>query len=215
MLLGSEAHMEFSEIITSEGQIRDIIGQPFHNVVAKTINQLDEHCQAFIAKSPFMLLASADARGNMDVSPKGDPPGFVHVLDDHTLVIPDRIGNRRVDTMKNILQNPKVGLLFLIPGKSETLRVSGTAVIVRDQWVREPLMERGKIPDFAIVVTVQEAFAHCAKCIIRSKLWEQEQWPSLDGLASLACMMVDHGKLSESVEEMQAIIDRSYRERLY
>lgn len=205
----------FSEIITAEDQFRDVIGHPHPRVVAKAISTLDEHCRAFIARSPFVLIASADARGNMDVSPKGDPPGFVQVLDDKTLVIPDRLGNRRADTFRNILQNARVGLFFLIPGKQETLRVSGTAMIVRDQWLRERMAIQGKLPDFAIVVTVAEAFVHCQKCIIRSKLWETEHWPALDGLPSLACMMIDHAQLSDSLEEMQAIIDLSIQERLY
>jgi PPOX class probable FMN-dependent enzyme len=162
-----------------------------------------------------VLIASSDVNGDVDVSPKGDPPGFVQVLDDRTLAIPDRPGNRRADTFRNILQNPKVGLFFLIPGKQETLRVSGTAMIVRDGWLRERMAIQGKRPDFAIVVTVEEAFMHCAKCIIRSKFWEMEQWPDVAELPSLARIMIDHGKLSDSVEEMQALIDESYRERLY
>lgn len=207
--------MEFSEIITTEAQLREIIGYPVARSVNKVIASLDEHCRAFIASSPFLLLASADANGNMDVSPKGDPPGFVHVLDDKTLAIPDRPGNRRADTFTNILQNPKVAMLFLVPGKSETLRVNGTARIVRDRWLREQMDFKGKIPDFGIVVTVEEAFMHCAKCMIRSELWSAESWPDADGLASLAQVLMDHTKSESSVEEMQAAIDESYRDRLY
>jgi len=212
---GSTMQNKFSEVITTEAQFREVLGHPSHYVIDKVVSTLDEHCRAFIAKSPFVLLASADARGDVDISPKGDPPGFVQVLDDHTLAIPDRPGNRRADPFRNILQNPKVGLFFLIPGKQETLRVSGTTMIVRDLWLRERLMMQGKIPNFALVVAIEEAFFHCAKCIIRSHLWEADHWPSLDGLPSLARAMVAHGKLAESVEALQGLIDKNAREELY
>lgn len=205
----------FSEIVTTESQFRAVIGHPNHRVLRKHIAALDDHCRAFIAKCPFLLLASADAKGNMDVSPKGDPPGFVRVLDDTTLAIPERPGNRHADTFSNLLQNRQVGLLFLIPGKQETLRISGTAVIVRDQWLRDEMAIAGKTPEFAIVVTIQEAFFHCAKCVIRSRLWDATHWQDVAGLPSLARVMVDAGKLEETYEEMQALIDRDVRERLY
>ena len=205
----------FADVITTAAQVRDVLGQPSERVLKKEVSALDGHCRAFIAKSPFVLVSSCDAAGNMDVSPKGDPPGFVRVLDDRTLAIPDRPGNRRADTFRNLIENPRVGLLFLIPGKQETLRVAGAALIVRDRWVREPMAVAGKLPDFALVVTVTEAFFHCAKCIIRSKLWDGAAWPDLDGLASLARVIVDQSRLGESVEEVQAAIEQSARERLY
>ena len=205
----------FSDIITTEEQLREILGYPSQMAANKAVDTLDEHCRAFIASSPFMLIASSDAAGNMDISPKGDPAGFVKVLDEKTLAIPDRPGNRRGDTFRNILQNPNVGLFFFIPGKQETFRVSGKAMIVRDQWLREQMPMRGKTPDFAIVVTIEEAFMHCAKCVIRSGIWQQEQWPELSGLSSLAQVMVDHTKLPDSVEKLQTLIDDGYRDRLY
>jgi PPOX class probable FMN-dependent enzyme len=205
----------FSEIITNEAELRAILGTPSGAAANKAVTTLDEHCREFIAASPFMLIASADAQGNMDVSPKGDPAGFVHLLDEKTLAIPDRPGNRRGDTFTNILQNPKVALIFLVPGKQETFRISGRAMIVRDLWLREQLAHKGKIPDFAVVVSVDQAFFHCAKCVIRSGLWEQEQWPALQGLAPLARVMVDHGKLADSEEKVQSAINESYRDRLY
>jgi PPOX class probable FMN-dependent enzyme len=205
----------FAEIVTTESQFRAVIGHPSHRVLRKHIAALDDHCCAFIVRCPFLLLASADAAGNMDVSPKGDPPGFVRVIDDKTLAIPERPGNRHADTFSNLLQNRRVGLLFLIPGKQETLRISGTAIIVRDQRLRDQMAIAGKSPEFAIVVTVQEAFFHCAKCVIRSGLWDPSHWPDVAGLPSLARAMVDAGKLEESPEEMQALIDADMRERLY
>ena len=215
LYLLNEMNPKFSEVITTEAQLREVLGHPHASTLAKIISTLDEHCRAFIAKSPFMLIASADAQGNVDVSPKGDPPGFVQALDDVTLVIPDRLGNRLADTFRNILQTGKVGLIFLVPGRQETLRVSGKAIIVRDAWLREQLAVEGKVPNFAIVVTVERVFFHCAKCVIRSKIWDNDLGSDVDGLPSLARILVDHGKLSNSVEEMQAMIDQSYRDRLY
>jgi PPOX class probable FMN-dependent enzyme len=191
------------------------MGEPPPPCVAKTIAVLDQHCRAFIARSPFVLIASSDALGKMDISPKGDAPGFVRVLDDWTLAIPDRPGNRRADTFTNVLQNPKVGLIFLVPGKNETLRVSGSAKIVRDTDVRESMVARGKTPDFALAVEVEEAFFHCSKCMIRSSLWRAEAWPSLDGLPNLAQTMVDAAALPMPVEALEEIIKQDELERLY
>jgi PPOX class probable FMN-dependent enzyme len=205
----------FSDVIRSEEELRAILGVPTPSVANKAIDYIDEHCRAFIGKSPFLLIASSDASGHVDVSPKGDPPGFVQVLDERTLAIPDRPGNRRADTFTNLLQNPQIGLLFLIPGKQETLRVSGEAQIVRDLWLREQCAVQGKVPNFAVVVTVREAFMHCAKCVIRSKLWEADAWPEIDGLAPLARTLIDHANLSDGVDEVQRMIDESIRDRLY
>lgn len=211
----SPTERSFAKVVTSEAQFRAIVGHPSHRVLGKHVSRLDEHCRAFIAKCPFVLVASADRAGHIDVSPKGDPSGFVQVLDESTLAIPERPGNRKADTFLNLLQNPQVGLLFLIPGKQETLRVSGTAVIVRDQWLRDTMVVAGKVPEFAIVVTVLEAFFHCSKCVIRSRLWSTTEWPDLAGLPSLAQAMVHAGKLRETPEEIQALIDKDSRERLY
>jgi PPOX class probable FMN-dependent enzyme len=151
----------------------------------------------------------------MDISPKGDAPGFVSVLDDRTLAISDRPGNRRADTFTNVLENPKVGLIFLVPGKSETLRVGGRAQIIRDADVRESMQARGRVPEFVLAVDVEEAFFHCSKCIIRSELWTPQAWPSLDGLPNLARTMVDAGSLPMPVEALEDIIKQDEAERLY
>ena len=205
----------FTDIITTEEQFRAVMGLPGRLVVEKIITHLDEHCCAFIARSPFVLLASAGAAGNLDVSPKGDPPGFVRVLDAQTLAIPDRPGNRRADTFRNLLRDDHLGLIFLVPGNQETLRISGRAKIVRDLWVREQMAHQGKVPDFALIVTVEKAFFQCGKCIIRSHLWEPEHWPDIDSVPSLAQALVDHSKPAENIEELQSMIDTSYRDRLY
>jgi PPOX class probable FMN-dependent enzyme len=205
----------FKEIIRTEEELRQIMGSPSQRVLDKTIAALDENCRAFIASSPFLLIASSDAQGRHDVSPKGDPPGFVQVLDDHTLAIPDRPGNRRADTFSNILQRPQVALLFLIPGKQDTLRVGGKARIVRDEALRQGMAVQGKVPDLALVVEVDEAFLHCPKCMVRSHLWEPQHWPSLEGVPTMAQALVAHARLEQSAEEVQASIDEAVRERLY
>ena len=205
----------FAQVISTEKELRQIMGAPTQRALDKTITALDENCRAFIAASPFLLLASSDAQGRLDVSPKGDPPGFVQVLDDHTLVIPDRPGNRRADSLVNILQNPQVALLFVIPGKQDTLRVAGTARIVADEGLRQGLAVQGKVPDLVVVVHVEEAFIHCPKCKIRSHLWEPQHWPALAGVPTMAETFIAHAKLEMSVEEVQASIDEGVRERLY
>ncbi|MBE9211620.1 pyridoxamine 5'-phosphate oxidase family protein [Plectonema cf. radiosum LEGE 06105] len=207
--------IQFSEIITSTAQLREVMGYPSHRVIDIVIPKLDKHCRAFIAKSPLLFIASSNSRGNMDISPKGDPPGFVKILDDNTLAIPDRPGNRRADTFQNILENSQVGLIFLVPGKGETLRISGSAMIVRDIPLRESMAMNGKIPNFALIVNIKEAFFHCAKCMLRSKVWQSENWESIDNLPSLAQTMIDAANLKESVEEIQSLIEQDERFGLY
>lgn len=205
---------DLHETITTEDELRAVLGYPARLSVAKTLAALDEHSRSHIARSPFVLIASSDAQGQMDVSPKGDPPGFVQVLDDRTLVIPDRPGNRRADTFLNVLQNPAVGLLFLVPGKADTLRVNGRAQIARDGWLLDRMIVRGNRPQLALVVDVEEVFFHCAKCVMRSDLWNAEAWAPLDGLASLARILADQTALMDEAA-MQTAVDESYRDRLY
>ena len=208
--------LTFDATITSQAQLRELMGEPVHPiVVAKTMSALDGHCRTFIARSPFVLISSADGDGRMDISPKGDPAGFVRVLDDHTLAIPDRPGNQRFDTLRNLIDNPRVGLIFLIPGKRETLRVSGTARIVTDLALRETMAIKGKSPALVLVVDVEEAFFHCAKCMIRSAMWQPDQWPSLEGLPSLAEAMKGAPAVDMPIEAMQAAITYDEAERLY
>src|SRR5688572_10076057 len=147
--------MQFAEPITSEAELRAITGLPAPRALEKELTKLDAHCRAIIAKSSFVLISSSDKDGRLDASPKGDPPGFVQVLDDVTLAIPDRPGNRRADTFRNVLQNPRVGLLFLVPGRNETLRVNGRALIVRDRELRERMTVQGKLPELALVIAAE------------------------------------------------------------
>ncbi len=205
----------FDKAITTREQLRSVLGEPSARVVAKVIDHIDDHCRGFIARTPFLLLATANGQGKVDVSPKGDPAGFVQVLDDHTLAIPERLGNRLADSFLNMLERPQVSLLFMIPGKSETLRAGGTARIVQDDWLLEKMAVRGKRPQMATVVTVERMFFHCAKCVMRSHLWQPDAWPELDGVPLLAQAIIDHAKLTDSVQAVQAGIDESYRDRLY
>jgi uncharacterized protein len=207
--------MRFDDVIASEQALRSVIGPPIERSVKKEIRRIDAHCRALIAASPFVIVASADAGGHMDASPKGDAPGFVRVLDDETLAIPDRPGNRRADTFINVLSNPGVGLLFLIPEKLETLRVNGRARIVRDAGLRETMAVQGKAPQLVLVVDVEQAFIHCGKCMVRSQLWNVDAWRDVSGLPSQAQCLVDHGGLAESLGDVQASVERSRVENLY
>ncbi len=203
----------FKHVIQSESELREILGYAGKAPQDKVIPEIDDICRAFIEKSPFVLLGSSDASGGMDVSPKGDPAGFVQVMDSKTLLIPDRPGNRRGDTLSNILQNPGIGLLFLVPGRGDTLRVNGTAQIVCDDEIRERFIMRGKAPNFVIAVTVEEAFFHCTKCVVRSGLWDSEQ--NHDELVSLGEAIIKHAKLDISVEEADKELREDEKTGLY
>jgi PPOX class probable FMN-dependent enzyme len=211
-----ESMAAFPNSVTTEAALRALMGEPSERAVAKQIAGLDEHCRAFIARSPFVLVATADAGGRCDVSPKGDAPGFVLVLDEHRLLIPDRPGNKRFDGMRNLLDNPHVGLIFLLPGVEETLRVNGRGWIVRDEELLARCEARGKVPPLAIGIEVEEAFIHCAKAFKRSGLWEPARWPDLSGLPSAAQMLLDHTRTTGiTVTELDRQLQEGYRQRLY
>jgi uncharacterized protein len=206
----------FRDVVTSADELRALIGEPSEIAVKKQVATIDVHCREFIGRSPFVLLATSDAAGRCDVSPKGDAPGFVQVLDDRHLAIPDRPGNRRLDGMRNLVENPHVGLIFLVPGKEETLRVNGRAWIVRDEALLERMVFAGKRPQLAIGVQVEECFMHCAKAFKRSKLWDAEQWPDLTALAPAARMLLDHAKPEGmTVEQMERRLQEGYQKNLY
>ena len=205
----------FKDVVTSEEQLRAIVGHAKQRTLDKVTRTIDENSRRFIAHAPFVLIASVMEGGLIDISPKGDPAGFVKVMDETTLAIPDRLGNRRIDTLRNILRNPNVGLIFLIPGTGHTLRVSGKAMIVRDETLRASMAVKGKLPDHVLVVSVEHVLAHCPKCMTRSGLWKPETWPDTREIPTLAETLVAHAKLSIGVDEMQCVIDADGRERLY
>ena len=177
--------------ISSTEALRALYGQPGERAVAKEQARLDEHTRAFIAHSPFLVLGTAGADGRCDVSPKGDAPGFVHVLDDHRLAIPDRLGNNRLDGLRNVVENPHVGLIFFIPGREDTLRVNGRATISRDEALLERLAVNGKRPQTALVVEVEQTFMHCARAFKRAGLWQPERWPDTSTVPSMQRMIWD------------------------
>lgn len=205
----------FEEVITSRERLRGLHSLPSHRASNKVIDHIDDICQRFIAACPFVMVASRGVDGRLDLSPKGDPPGFVAVLDKKTLAIPDRPGNNRLDTFENLLIHTDIGLFFMIPGNGDTLRVSGKGHIVRDGALQNILAVNGKAPNLILVVTVEEAFMHCPKCMVRSRLWKQDLWPDRSNVPTLAEAVVAHGALSESIPEMQAIIDNDGATRLY
>ncbi len=192
--------------ITTETRLREIYGPPIPRSAAKVIGHVDGHCRAFIAASPFILVATSDG-ARLDVSPKGDRPGFVAVEDDRHLLVPDWPGNSRIDGMRNILAHPHIGVIFLIPTVRETLRVNGAATIHDAPELLEQCAHKGRLPLTVIRVAVEEVFLHCAKALLRSKLWQPETWPEARPVPSMGEMMIDHAGLdgpAESDAEMNA-----------
>lgn len=206
----------FDHIVSDERELCEIVGLPGARSLQKERSTLDGHCRAFIARSPFLLIATAGADGRCDVSPKGDTPGFVRVLDDRRLVIPDRPGNKRLDGMKNLIANPHVGLVFVVPGREETLRVNGRAWITRDPQLLGDAAVQGKTPLLAIGVEVEQCFLHCAKPFRRAHLWARDHWPAPDALPSLACVLFDQIQPDGvTLQDYERDIEEGYASRLY
>lgn len=192
--------------ITTEEELRALHHTPLSRATDKVLTSLDKHCRAIIAKSPFCVIATYSESG-ADVSPRGDPPGFVRVLDDRTLLLPDRVGNNRLDAMCNLLQNRRIGMLFLVPGMGETLRINGTARITDDAALLAESAVQGRPPKVGIVISIEEAFLHCAKALVRSKLWDAEHQIDRSTLPSYAEMLLDHvNGLTEAQNERQSHI---------
>jgi uncharacterized protein len=204
----------FADVIGSPEEVAALYGPPVDAVVSKIVDHLDGHCRDFIARSPFVLVATADEGGNCDVSPKGGGPGFVAVLDENRLAIPDAPGNRLVYSLRNVIASGRAGLLFLIPGMEETLRVNGRACLTRDPAVLELLGREDKAPKVAVGVQVEEAFLHCAKAFKRSALWRPDEWPDRAGLASAAQIWRDHMALDMSTQDVQDFVDDDYTNNL-
>ncbi len=162
--------------VNTVDELRAIVGRPDHYVANKVKDRLSPVQRDWLAHSPLGFVATTDARGRVDVSPKGDPPGFVHVIDDTAIAIPERPGNKRADGYLNVLQNPHVGTVFLIPGRGDTLRINGTATIVSDADYFDALTVKGKRPILALEVAVEEVFFHCAKAFLRSETWDPSTW---------------------------------------
>ena len=203
------------EFLTSREALRAHY-KPAHDIaLRKELKALDAHCRGFIARSPFVLIGSSDGKGHSDVTPKGDRPGFVAVIDANTLAIPDRPGNNRLDTLENLIDEPAVGLLFLIPGMNETLRINGTARITDDDGLRERLAVDGKLPQSVILVTVEAAYMHCAKAFMRSQLWQPDSWPRRDAMPTLGQILKDQLSLDEPSEATDKWLDDAYAKSMW
>jgi len=170
--------------IRDEEELRRLLGEPSDLVRAKVGDRLNELTRQFVDRSPFVLLATSSPDGTCDVSPRGDPPGFVRVLDEQTLLLPERPGNRLADSLRNILANPRVGLLFVVPGVGDTLRVNGRATLVTDDELLAPSAVDGKVPKLGILVHADEVFTHCSKAFLRSQLWDPERYVERSELPS-------------------------------
>ncbi|MDP3526057.1 MAG: pyridoxamine 5'-phosphate oxidase family protein [Hoeflea sp.] len=205
--------------ITDEQTLRTLY-QPTHPLAAiKSLGELDSHAQDFVRRSPFLCIGTQSAEGKADVSPRGDPAGFVRILDPQHLAIPDRPGNNRLDTLANIVANPSVGLLFIIPGFDDTLRVNGQASLTTDPAILESMSVRDRAPRLAIVVRVTEVFLHCAKAFRRSHLWDPEHFQDRGTMPSLAKIILDQTTGAPSDAEAMRKIDddleQDYKKTLY
>ncbi|WP_036459532.1 pyridoxamine 5'-phosphate oxidase family protein [Mycolicibacterium neoaurum] len=200
--------------VTTVEQLRAIVGHPHQAVADKVAGALADVHRVWLQNSPLCFVATTDAQGRVDVSPKGDPPGFVHIIDDSTIAIPERPGNKRVDGYLNVLQNPHVGTLFVIPGRGDTVRVNGTARIVSDADYFDALAVQGKRPILALEIAVEEVFFHCAKAFLRSDAWKPETWDpeSVPSTAQLAKSF----KAEQTLAELEAYYsEENFRKQLY
>ena len=202
-------------VIETVEELRSSYGEPSERAVKKALERLDRHCRRFIALSPFVVLASAGADGKVDCSPRGDPAGFVAVLDERRILLPDRRGNNRADSLMNVVENPYVGMLFMIPGVDETLRLNGRATLTTDPTLLEPLAVNGRVPRSGLVVEVEEVFLQCTKALVRSRLWADEtRVDRKAALPSFGQMLADHIGESDG-EKVDREIRARVRETLY
>lgn len=200
--------------ITTEAELRELLGEPTARAMGKERSTLHDLDRAWLAASPFCLVATSAADGTCDVSPKGDPAGFTVVLDDTTIAIPERPGNRRADGWHNVLSNPHVGLIFLVPGRADTLRVNGRARLVRDAPFLDDMVVQGHRPALALVVDVEQVFYHCAKAFLRSSLWDPQSWDA-DDLPPRAVIARTLERAEASLEELERYYGPQYAQGLY
>ncbi|WP_299841649.1 pyridoxamine 5'-phosphate oxidase family protein [uncultured Jannaschia sp.] len=214
---GAKLKSEF--LISDEEDLRRLFPATNEIAVRKCLNYVDKHARSFIERSPFMCIGTQSGNGRADVSPRGDPCGFVKILDDRTLLIPDRPGNNRLDTLSNITTNPNVGLLFMVPGFDDTMRVNGHAQLTRDPDILSLMAVNDRIPTIAIAVHVEEVFIHCAKAFRRSKLWQQDHHQDRKDVPSLMNIILDQTTGApadpEEVEKLDAGLEEKYRKSMY
>ena len=202
--------------ISTENALRELLGEPVHElVVVKSTPVLTAPLQHYIERSPFACLATYGADGSCDLSPRGDPPGFIKVIDEKTLFLPERPGNKRLDSVINIIHQPQLSLLFLIPGTLETVRVNGTGIVTTDPELLALCPVNDKLPELGVLITVKESFAHCSKAFRRSKLWS-EDYKAKEGVPTLAEMMSGHLDLDQAVsKELEEGIEEDVQTRMY
>lgn len=203
------------EYVSTREELRSRYKEPMDAAIRKELRILDAHSRNFIARSPFVLIGTSDGEGNADVTPKGDKPGFVKVLDDTTLAIPDRPGNNRLDTLENLLVNPAIGLLFLIPGMNETLRVNGEARTTFDEGLRNEMAVEGKPPISVTVVKASAIYMHCAKAFLRSNLWAPEHWRPRAEMPTFGQILKDQIALEGTAEDSDRWLDETYRATMW
>lgn len=201
--------------LESESDLRAVYKQPSPPAIAKDIGRIDEHCRRFIELSPFLCIGTMNREGFGDVSPRGGEPGFVHVLDDKHLAIPDRPGNNRLDTLKNLVDQPGVGLMFMIPGFEDIVRVNGTARVSRDPALMARFLVEGKPPLSVVVVEVREAFLHCGKAIRRARLWEPAARVDRGAYPSTGQVLRDQLSLDVEPKVIDDALEASARKTLY
>jgi len=208
--------MGCSHIITNPDELREIIGDPRPINLTKIIHTLNNAVRKFIASSPFCLIASYNREQDyLDVSPKGDAPGFVQTIDDTTLIIPERPGNKLAFTLHNLLTNNLVSIIFLIPGKKETLRIRGRADILIDHQLAQAFAVQGKAPKLLLQITVQDCYFHCAKCIIRSRLWQPESWLDTQHLPTWAEVLAQTSQQEAAFDTINQAVEQNYKDQLY
>ena len=200
--------------ITTEAALRDLLGTPTQRALDKERQAFTTEHRDWLAASPFCLVATSDAAGRCDVSPKGDPAGFALVVDDTTLAVPERPGNRRADGFANILRNPHVGLIFFVPGRGDTLRVNGRASLLSDAPYADRMEVKGHRPVVILEIAVEEIYFHCSKAFLRSRLWEPETWAP-DAVMSRAQIAKNLERPDDSLEEIEAYYGQQYAEGLY
>ena len=203
------------DFITTREQLRSLYRAPGDGAVRKELRQLDPHARRFLERSPFVLIGTQDREGHADVSPKGDRAGFCVALDDRTVAIPDRPGNNRLDSLENVIVNPAVGLLFLIPGMNETLRINGEGRLTADRALCERLAVEGKPALTTLIVEIGAIYMHCAKAFMRSALWAPESWPDRAEMPTLGQILRDQLALPQSREEVDASLADGYRKSMW
>jgi len=205
----------FKQVISNQEELAALFGNPSDMVSNKVVNFIDDHIKSYISKTPLVFLSTSDSSGLCDVSPRGDQAGFVHIIDNKHLVIPERPGNRRFDSLRNIISNPNVGMVFIIPGLKETLRINGQACVMNDEDILSKLKVQGKRPWLGIGVRVEECFIHCAKAFMRSGIWESTTWLDPDSLPVPSQILADHINQDYSEEDIRKALTESYQKKMY